>query len=131
MNPRPGTKLGLAALVVAIGTALAWFATNNRVGIPENRIPFVVGWMLAATLGIGAFVRGTRWYGGLTAVLGIFVGCFLTMTVYISPQQVGEGAIQVGDTIPRFNAVDEFGNGFDSEALQGHLVLIKFFRAHW
>ena len=21
--------------------------------------------------------------------------------------------------------------GFDSESLQGHLVLIKFFRAHW
>ena len=26
---------------------------------------------------------------------------------------------------------DEFGEWFDSESLPGHLVLIKFFRAHW
>ena len=36
-----------------------------------------------------------------------------------------------GDTIPDFTALDEFGQTFDSSALAGHPVLIKFFRAHW
>lgn len=131
MTTKPGTKLGLAALGVALAFFFGWFAMNNAVGIPENRTFFVIGWLLAVFLGVGAFVRGTKWYGGIAAVVGIFIGTFLPMTVYISPQQVGEGAIQVGDTIPQFKAVDEFGEGFNSESLQGHLVLIKFFRAHW
>ena len=131
MKAKPGTKLGLAAPIVALAFFFGWFAMNNAVGVPENRTFFVLGWLLAIALGLGAFVRGTRWYGGIAAALGIFIGTFLPMTVYISPQQVGAGAVQVGDTIPQFKAVDEFGEWFDSEALQGHHVLIKFFRAHW
>ena len=69
--------------------------------------------MLAAALGVGAFMRGTRWYGGIAAVVGVFVSVFLTMTIYISPQQLGPNAIKVGDTLPRFTAVDEFGKAFD------------------
>lgn len=128
---KPGTKLGIAALVLGLGTFLAWFATNNAVGVPENRTFFVLSFLLAVALGVGAFVRGTKWYGGIAAVVAIFVGLFLPMTVYISPQQLGENAVTVGDTIPAFSAVDEFGKAFNSESLQGHLVLIKFFRAHW
>ena len=128
---KPGTKLGIAALVLGLGTFFAWFATNNAVGIPENRTFFVASFLLAAALGVGAFIRGTKWYGGVAAVVGILVGLFLPMTVYISPQQLGPNAIQVGDTLPKFSAVDEFGKEFNSESLQGHLVLIKFFRAHW
>jgi cytochrome oxidase Cu insertion factor (SCO1/SenC/PrrC family) len=82
-------------------------------------------------LGVAAFVRGTRWYGGLAAVLAILIGIFLPATMAVSPQKVAAGAIQVGDTMPRFEAVDEFGKGFDSASLHGHLLLIKFFRAHW
>ena len=51
-------------------------------------------------------------------MLGAFVSVFLTMTIYISPQQLGPNAIQVGDTLPKFTAVDEFGKAFDSESLQ-------------
>lgn len=128
---KPGTKLGFAALVLGLGTALAWFRTNNTVGIPDDRTLFVVGFLLAVALGAGAFVRGTKWYGGIAALVGILVGILLPMTIYISPQQLGPNAILVGDTLPKFTAVDEFGKAFDSESLQGHLVLIKFFRAHW
>ena len=128
---KPGTKLGFAALVLGLGTAVAWFRTNSAYGIPEDRTLFVLGFALAVALGIGAFVRGTRWYGGIAALVGMLVGVFLPYTMYISPQQLGPNAIQVGDPIPAFTAVDEFGKAFDSESLQGHLVLIKFFRAHW
>jgi hypothetical protein len=104
---------------------------NNRVGVPENRIPFVLAFLSVAGLGFGAFVRGTRWYGGLAALVAIFIGLLIPFTVAISRQEVAPGAIAVGDTIPRFEATDEFGNLFDSESLHGHLLLIKFFRAHW
>ncbi len=128
---KPGTKLGIAALALAVGTAVAWFRTNSALGIPEDRTVFVLGFLLAAALGVGAFLRGTKWYGGIAALVGIGLGVFLPYTMYISPQQLGPDAIRVGDSIPAFTAVDEFGKAFDSESLQGHLVLIKFFRAHW
>ncbi len=131
MRERRGTKLGLAALATAIVFAVAWFAVNRQVGIPDDRTFFVVGFLVAAALGIASFVRGTRWYGGLAAVFAILIGISLPFTMSISRQDVAASAIQVGDTIPRFAAVDAFSNSFDSESLHGHLVLIKFFRAHW
>ena len=131
MKEKRGTKLGLAALGTAVAFFVGWFAMNRQVGIPENRTFFVIGFLLAAALGVAAFARGTRWYGGVAAALAILIGTFLPFTVAVSRQEVASGAIQVGDTIPHFKAVDEFGKSFDSANLNGHLVLIKFFRAHW
>ncbi len=131
MKEKRGTKLGLAALGTGVAFAVAWFVMNRQVGIPEDRTVFVIGFLAAAALGIAAFVRGTRWYGGLAAVFALLIGIFLPLTMAVSPQKVAAGAIQVGDTIPHFEAVDEFGERFDSASLHGHLVLIKFFRAHW
>ena len=131
MKAKPGTKLGFLALGIALVFFFGWFALNNAVGVPEDRTIFVLGWGLAVLLGIGAFVRGTRWYGGIAALFAILIGVFLPFTVAISRQDVAANAVQVGDTLPQFSAVDEFGEWFDSESLQGHLVLIKFFRAHW
>jgi len=37
----------------------------------------------------------------------------------------------VGDQIPYFTAIDDEGVRFESDALAGTPVLIKFFRAHW
>jgi hypothetical protein len=131
MKQKPGTKLGLAALGTAVAFLVGWFVMNRQVGIPEDRTFFVSGFLAAVALGVAAFVRGTRWYGGLAAVFAILIGIFLPATMAVSPQKVAAGAIQVGDTIPRFEAVDEFGKRFDSGSLHGHLLLIKFFRAHW
>jgi cellobiose-specific phosphotransferase system component IIC len=126
-----GTTLGLLALVVAAVTVALWFRQINQVDIPENRTTFVAFFLTAAALGVGAFVAGTRWFGGVAAVLAIFIGSFLPFTVAISRQEVAADAIRVGDTIPHFTAVDEHGQLFDSDSLRGHPVLIKFFRAHW
>jgi hypothetical protein len=131
MKQKPGTKLGLAALGIAVAFFVGWFAVNRQVGIPEDRTFFVIGFVLAVALGVAAFVRGTKWYGGMAAVIAILIGIFLPFTMAISRQDVAAGAIQVGDKIPHFEAVDEFGERFDSARLHGHLVLIKFFRAHW
>ena len=62
----------------------------------------------------------------------ILIGLFLPLTIAVSPQTLDTaGVIRVGDTIPHFTALDGNGETFDSTSLHGHLVLIKFFRAHW
>ena len=128
---RVGTALGLLALAVAVLAVAQWSRQINQVAIPENRAAFVVLFLSAAALGVGAFVAGTRWYGAVAAVPAIFLGLLLPFTMAISQQEVGARAIQVGDTIPHFTAVDDGGQDFDSDSLRGQPVLMKFFRAHW
>ena len=128
---KTGTKLALLAPVVAIGCTMLWFSEARAVDLPENRTVFVLGWLTAVALGIGAFVKGTSWLGAIPALAGIFIGCLLPFTVAISEQVLPSGAIAVGDTIPAFTSVDDRGQPFDSERLRGKPVLMKFFRAHW
>ena len=127
----PGTVLGFLAPLIAVATAIAWFRLADQVAIPEDRTPFIIFFLLAPVAGIAAFILGTRWYGGVAAIPGIVIGLFLPFTVYISPQQVAENPIQVGDQIPYFTAIDDEGVRFESDALAGTPTLIKFFRAHW
>ncbi len=126
-----GTSLGFLAFAVAAVTVTLWFRQINQVDIPENRTVFVVFFLTAAALGVGAFVARTRWFGGVAALLGIIIGSFLTFTVAISRQEVAPDGIQVGQTIPHFTALDDKGQRFDSQSLDGQVVLIKFFRGHW
>jgi hypothetical protein len=99
---KPGTKLGFLALALAVACVATWFYVNRTVGIPEDRTLFVIGFFAAAALGISAFVRGTRWYGGLAAAAAIVIGTFLPFTVVISPQQVGAESIRVGVEFSQF-----------------------------
>jgi len=126
-----GTMLGLAALAIAGATVALWFRQVNQVDIPENRMLFVSFFFLAAALGVSAFVLGTRWFGGAAAVVAILIGSFLPFTMAISRQEVAENPIRVGDSMPRFTAIDDQGRLFHSDSLYGKPVLIKFFRAHW
>lgn len=128
---KTGTTLGFVALVVITLTVVLWFRQVNQVAIPEDRTLFVAAFLTAAGLGVAAFVIGTRWFGGIPAVLAIAAGSFLTFTVAISPQQVAENPIRVGDTIPIFTALEDTGERFRSGDLAGSPVLIKFFRGHW
>jgi hypothetical protein len=126
-----GTTLGFVALAVAVLTVALWFRLAHQVMIPEDRTPFVVAFLSAAGLGFAAFVIGTRWFGGIPAVLAIVAGSFLPFTIAISPQQVADNPIRVGDTLPVFTALDDAGKRFRSSELAGSPVLIKFFRGHW
>ncbi len=129
---KTGTKLGLLALALAVGTVSLWFYLARQVNLPDDRTPFVIAFLAAAALGIAAYVKGTSLPGALPPALAILIGLFLPYTIAISPQTLDAGkAIEVGDTIPHFTAVDGNGETFDSSSLHDHLVLIKFFRAHW
>ncbi len=126
-----GTTLGFLALAVAAVTVVLWFRQIAQVDIPENRTAFIVFWLTAAALGVGAFVARTRWFGGVAAVLAILIGSFFPFSVAISRQDVAPNGIQVGETIPHFVALDDKSQRFDSASLRGQVVLMKFFRGHW
>ncbi len=126
-----GTIFGFAALGVAVSTLMLWFRQIDQVDIPENRIVFVVFFLGAAALAIGAFVLRTRWFGAIPALLALVIGGFFPFTMSISSQEVGTTGIQVGQSMPPFKALDRNGEWFDSASLEGKPVLIKFFRGHW
>ena len=131
-NMRLGTKIGLLAAAVAALTAWYWFHLTGNVALPEDRTAFVVVFLGCVVLGVAAFVKRTSWLGTLPPLFAIAVGLFFPYTMMISEQVVARDvAIEVGDTIPRFASIDDSGVEFDSRSLSGHLVLIKFFRAHW
>ena len=129
---KPGTKIGLLAALLAASTAWYWFHLIREVALPEDRTGFVVVFLASVCLGVFAFVKRTSWVGAVPPVFAIVVGLFLPATMMISEQVVARDvAIEVGDRIPRFTSIEDSGAEFDSRSLNGHLVLIKFFRAHW
>jgi len=129
---KTGTKLGIAALALAVGTVMLWFHLARQVNLPDDRTLFVIVFLCAAALGVTAYVKGTSILGAIPPAFAMVIGLFLPFTIAISPQELEAGkVIQVGDTIPHFTALDDQGATFDSASLNGHLVLIKFFRAHW
>lgn len=128
---KTGTALGVSALLLTLATLGLWVVLIRRVAIPENRGMFLLLFAAAAALGVAAFVRRTRWYGGVAAVLAVVMSVFFSFTVAISRQEVAPNSIKVGETIPQFTALLDSGETFDSASLRGQLVLLKFFRAHW
>ena len=129
---KTGTKIGIVALALAVGTVTLWFYLTRQVNLPDDRTGFVVAWLTAAALGVFAYVKGTSLLGGIPPAIAMVIGLFLPFTVSISEQTLDTNkVIAVGDTIPHFTALDGKGESFDSASLHGHLVLIKFFRAHW
>jgi len=130
-NKKFGTGLGFLALVMVVITTVLWFRQANLVAIPEDRTLWVAAFLVAAATGVASFVIGTRWFGGIPAIIAILAGMFLTATIAISKQEVAENPIKIGDTIPYFTAIDDQGDRYTSNALAGTPVLIKFFRAHW
>ncbi len=129
---KAGTKVGILALALAVGTVALWFYLTRQVNLPDDRTPFVIAFLCAAGLGIFAFVKGTSFIGAIPPLLAIVIGLFLPFTIYVSPQTLDTAeVIKVGDTIPHFTALDDKGTTFDSATLRGNLVLIKFFRGHW
>jgi hypothetical protein len=127
-----GTKIGVFAAILAALTAWYWFHLTGQVALPSDRTGFALVFLLCAVLGVLAFIKRTSWLGAVPPVFAIVVGLFFPATMLISEQVISpDAAIEVGDRIPRFTSIDDAGVEFDSRSLNGHLVLIKFFRAHW
>ena len=128
---RLGTALGFAAFGLAVITLLLWFRQVNLVDLPDNRGLFVASFLTALGLGVAALIKRPRWFGVIPALAAIVVGGFVPFSVSISKQEVATTGIQVGQTIPHFEAVNRHGDPFDSASLSGKPILMKFFRGHW
>jgi hypothetical protein len=116
--------------IVATSTTL-WFIAMYQVRIPEDRSDFVSAWLGGALLGLVALFQDASGLAFLLALAAAIAGSFFSVLVAISPQITDESAVSVGDALPAFAAPDEHGGRFDSADLDGHPVLIKFFRGHW
>ena len=123
--------LGYLAFVVMAITTTFWIRALQRVEVPDNRSPFVIGSLVAAALGLISLAGAPGWLAATFAGLSIFVAAFYLLTVAIGGQKVGDEAIQTGVTIPHFTALDEHSQIYDSATLAGTPALIKFFRGHW
>ncbi|MFT5482246.1 MAG: hypothetical protein ACI9GW_000895 [Halieaceae bacterium] len=125
------TALAIAALLLTLATGTFWVRALIRVALPTNRSYFLVMFLLAGALGAVALAIGPGWIGGVLAGFSVFVALFFAFTLVIGDQKVGADVIHVGASLPKFSAVDEHGETFNSVTLAGNTVLIKFFRGHW
>jgi hypothetical protein len=131
LNRQTATLLGIASLLLAAAAIWLWFRQVNLVALPEDRTLFVAAFIGIVVMGLSALVLRSRWFGVIPALLAIIASTFMTATIYISPQQVADNPIKVGDTIPTFVALNDQGERFNSNTLSGKPTLIKFFRGHW
>jgi hypothetical protein len=126
-----GTALGLLAFLLVAGSMALWIQRIKGVRIPDDRRGFVACWAGGAALGILALTQGAGWIGGIPAGIAAVAGTFFSALVYVSPQKVADNAIQVGERLREFTALDENGDDFAIPSVAGRPVLLKFFRGHW
>lgn len=124
-------QLGIAALIVIVGSGILWFRAAFALRLPENRALFLGTWIVGVLLAIAALVNGPTWLGGITATVALLVGSFFLFTVAVSRQVLAGDAIAPGKTMPAFSALNDNGERFESASLSGSPALIKFFRGHW
>lgn len=126
-----GTLLGWLAFGIVAGSIALWFRRIRRVDIPDDRRGFVACWIGGAGLGIFALTAEPGILAGAAATLASLAGLIFSALVYVSPQKVAENAIQVGERLRDFTALDEHEATFALASTAGKPVLVKFFRGHW
>ena len=123
--------LGLGGMTLVVATTTVWFLRAKRVAIPDDRTVFLLGWVGGGLLGAASFVvPGVSWLSSLSGGLSL-VGSLFFLGLYALRKQKTLNAISVGDVVPIFEALDDKGSTFKSEALIGTPTLVKFFRGHW
>ena len=122
-------NLGLVALIVILSTMALWFVRCFQVKIPKTTpYLFIFCYLLGIVLGCIAII----YQGDVNkAYWAIGLGIVLLYLIFTGAQRKGEEVIEIGDTIPSFSGIDDQGNHFDSNSLEGKRVLIKFFRGFW
>lgn len=126
-----GLVLGVLAFLLVAGPMALWAQRIKRVQIPTDRRGFVACWLGGAALGILALTQGAGWVGGIPAGIAAVAGIFFSALVYVSPQRVADNAVQVGESLRDFTALDENGDDFSIASVAGKPLLLKFFRGHW
>jgi hypothetical protein len=126
-----GAPSGIVAFLLVTGSMALWARRIRNVEIPKDRRAYVACWVGGAVLGIIALVQGAGWIGGTLAGVAALAGTFFSALVLASPQKAADDAVQVGESLRQFSAIDENGEEFSLARLAGKPVLFKFFRGHW
>lgn len=124
-----GISLGMAALILVLGTTLIWSYLAFRVRLPDDLGAFRTGWGGGVLFGAFALFQGTANQGA--AIAAVIVGGLLLYLLIAGKQKSGDKPIAVGDMIPAFSAPDENDEVFESSRLAGSAVVLKVFRGHW
>ncbi len=108
-----------------------YWGTIQAVAVPLRPRAFQLANVVAVVL---ASLALTNEPGALGAILAAIVIPGGAMTLYLTmasamPERVA--AVDVGQRILDFEAVDADGNKFSSASLAGRPYLLKFFRGHW
>ncbi|MBL4820121.1 MAG: hypothetical protein JKY98_03885 [Gammaproteobacteria bacterium] len=120
-----------SAVLLWVLATVIWFKRIRQVAIPDNRLPFLLGWFGAALFGLLSFFSsGAGWISGIFGTIAIIAGIAMLVLYVLRKQGAGE-TIAVGDQIPVFCAQDAESNPFDSISMAGSPILLKFFRGHW
>lgn len=124
--------LGFASLLV-LGVAIAgWIRAIYAVSIIQHRTLAITTFALAALLACATFFNGADWISGTAAGVSLLVSVLFFVTIAIGKQTAANPqGIAIGEPLPHFTTLDEFGETFDSQSLIGNPALIKFFRGHW
>lgn len=126
-----GLFLSILAFAIVLATGFRWFRLAYAVSLPENRFGFVASTLIGVGLAIAGLILGAGLAGAVLSTLSILLGGFFLFTVSISEQKGGSGKLQPGSSLLSFSTPDHLGNTFDSSALDGRPILLKFFRGHW
>lgn len=126
-----GTLLGLIGGAIVVGAGAQWLRLTRQVRLPKDATPYIIASLVAAALGIAAFVLGTGVVGGAAAGLAIVSGLSFIALFAASGQAKVKAAVSVGGAVLDFAATDAEGRSFALASLRGRPFLLKFFRGHW
>lgn len=127
--------LSLLGLLVVVGGWVAYLATVPKGNVPARPVAHVVAMLLGAgfsVVGLASAVRDGPW--GVAAALAVSALMMSGLFLFLLTQRktpTGDILIKVGDPLLAFAVSDSDGQVFDTAALAGQRVLIKFFRGRW
>ena len=124
-----GISLGLAAMLLVLGTTSVWSYRAFKLKLPKDLGAFAALWGGGVLLGLLALFQGTADRG--YAITAIALGGTLLFLLIAGKQKSDGSPIAVGDKVPAFSAPDENDEIFESSSFAGSAVVLKVFRGHW
>jgi len=126
-----GLVLAFLAAAMLVAAVVVMQRMTARVGF-EGRVWILSSIVVGAGVLAGvALTQGPGLLGGILAGLVLLASVAWVFLRMLAPQSTQPPAVEVGSLLPPFAALDENGESFDVASLQGHPILLKFFRGHW
>lgn len=125
--------LALAAMALVLTTWVVYLSTIYRDKVPVYPNGALMAFWLGIAMATGALVLGVADNPWLIAPAGMAILPGLAFFWLIAQRKtpLGKITVKVGDTLPHFQVRTQDDAVFESDALAGKRVLLKFFRGGW